>query len=118
MKRWPVKAMSKTEIGCAYAPFLQPHSAVKRLMQWISINPTLTTALQATGYHKNQKMLTARQVALIFEHLGEALHGHPDNQAQGAAQEHHRHQENQRQAEALDQAHDHGKQEEIGRAHV
>ena len=48
-----------------------PHSAVKRLMQWISINPALKDAQRATGYHKHQKVFTIRQVQLIFEHLGE-----------------------------------------------
>ena len=71
MKKWPVRAMSKAEIGSAYAPCLLPHSAVKRLMQWISINPQLTEALLATGYRKNQRVFTIRQVQLIFEHLGE-----------------------------------------------
>ncbi|WP_350206529.1 DUF4248 domain-containing protein [Ekhidna sp.] len=28
-------------------------------------------ALKATGYHRNQKILTPRQVKLIFERLGE-----------------------------------------------
>ena len=46
-------------------------SAIKRLMQWISINPQLTEALLATGYRKNQRVFTIRQVQLIFEHLGE-----------------------------------------------
>ena len=71
MKRWALKPMSKAEIGCAYAPCMLPHSAVKRLMQWISINPALKDAQRATGYHKHQKVFTIRQVQLIFEHLGE-----------------------------------------------
>ena len=64
-------AMSKAQLGMAYAPNLEPSSAVKRLVQWIRYNPDLSAALVATGYRKTQKLFTARQVALIYEFLGE-----------------------------------------------
>ena len=64
-------AQSKTQLGLAYAPNLEPSSAVKRLVQWISYNPDLSAALAATGYRKTQKLFTARQVALIYQYLGE-----------------------------------------------
>ena len=60
-------AMSKAQVGMAYAPNLEPSSAVKRLVQWIRYNPDLSAALVATGYRKTQKLFTARQVALIYE---------------------------------------------------
>ena len=66
-----IRPMSKSEIAMAYAPALTPQAAVNRLMQWVKLNPTLRVALQDTGYQKHQKVFTARQVALIFEHLGE-----------------------------------------------
>lgn len=65
------KTLSKAELAMRYAPELTPHSAVNRLMAWIRLNPTLTEALAAAHYHTRQKVLTARQVALIVEHLGE-----------------------------------------------
>ena len=63
-------AMSKAQLGMAYAPNLEPSSAVKRLVQWIQYNPDLTAALNATGYRKTQKLFTARQVELIYTYLG------------------------------------------------
>ena len=64
-------AMSKCELAMAYAPDVTPHSAVKRLMKWLSINPSLMAALRATHYYRNQKIFTARQVEIILDHLGE-----------------------------------------------
>ena len=63
--------MSKSELALAYAPEITPHSAVKRLMKWLSINPALMAELRATHYDPNQTLLTARQVEIILNHLGE-----------------------------------------------
>ena len=65
------RPMGKAELAMLYAPELTISAAVKRLMQWIHHNPRLTEALNATGYRTMQKILTARQVAIIFEYLGE-----------------------------------------------
>ena len=74
-KEEPLRArsMGKSELALAYAPELTPHSAVKRLMKWLSINPALMDALRQTHYYPTQKVLTARQVQLIFDYLGEPL---------------------------------------------
>ena len=40
-------------------------------MNWIKLNKPLYTALQQCGYTDNRRLFTARQVALIFEYLGE-----------------------------------------------
>lgn len=62
--------MTKQELACLYAPNLTPHSAVNRLMRWISLHPTLSAELEANGYHKTMKVLTAMHVALIVKYLG------------------------------------------------
>ncbi|MBR1941631.1 MAG: DUF4248 domain-containing protein [Bacteroidaceae bacterium] len=66
-----VRAYSKKELALAYLPDISPESAVNRLMCWIKLNRELTRELKKTGYSRWQKMLTARQVALIFHYLGE-----------------------------------------------
>ena len=63
--------MTKRELAMMYAPDLTPHAAVNRLMQWINYHPTLTQELLATGYRKTSRILTAKQVHLIVERLGE-----------------------------------------------
>ncbi len=54
-----------------YMPTLKPHSAVNQMMLWIAFNQPLQEALKETGYKKRNRILTPRQVELIFEYLGE-----------------------------------------------
>lgn len=63
--------LSLTELALAYAPGLSENAARKRLRLWLGISPSLMARLQATGYRKGQRMLTPRQVKIIYEHLGE-----------------------------------------------
>jgi hypothetical protein len=44
---------------------------LNRLAHWIDLNTPLSEALAQTGYRRNQRLFTSRQVALIFEYLGE-----------------------------------------------
>ena len=44
---------------------------LNRLALWIDLNAPLSKALAQTGYRRTQRIFTSRQVALIFEHLGE-----------------------------------------------
>ena len=78
--------MSKSELALLYFPtitmqtsrylvgtfveLITPESATNRLMRWIYSCPPLLQELEATGYHRSQKLLTSRQVALIVAHLG------------------------------------------------
>jgi Na+-translocating ferredoxin:NAD+ oxidoreductase RnfE subunit len=55
----------------AYAPDICPGAALNRLATWIKTNKQLTEALKETNYRVNQQLFTSRQVALIFEYLGE-----------------------------------------------
>ena len=66
-----IRPYYKSELAEAYAPFLTPNAALNRLAHWIQLNTPLSEALAQTGYYRKQKVFTSRQVALIFEYLGE-----------------------------------------------
>ena len=66
-----VQSYSKKELALSYAPNLSMSGALNRLATWISHNPPLMEALRDTGYTTNQRVLTCKQVGLIFEYLGE-----------------------------------------------
>ena len=61
----------KSELAQAYAPDITLKAALNRLALWIKTNTQLTEALTQTSYRSTQQIFTSRQVALIFEHLGE-----------------------------------------------
>ena len=56
-----VRPYYKIELAQAYAPDVCPRTALNRLASWIRTN----------NYRASQHMFTSRQVALIFEYLGE-----------------------------------------------
>lgn len=66
-----IRPYYKGELAQAYAPNLSPGSAVNRLTSWIKLNASLSEALAQTGYNPRQRLFTSKQVALIFEYLGE-----------------------------------------------
>ena len=61
----------KSELAQAYAPDITLKVALNRLALWIKTNTQLTEALKQTSYRSTQQIFTSRQVALIFEYLGE-----------------------------------------------
>ena len=71
IKEMKVRPYYKSELAEAYAPSLTTHSALNRLALWIDTNAPLSEALSQTGYRRTQRIFTSRQVALIFEYLGE-----------------------------------------------
>ena len=71
IKEMKVRPYYKSELAEAYAPSLTTHSALNRLALWIDTNAPLSEALAQTGYRRTQRIFTSRQVALIFEYLGE-----------------------------------------------
>ena len=71
LKEWRVRPYSKSELAVVYAPEIGYHSALNRFSHWIRTNIALYTELQKTGYKNSQQILTSRQVALVFEYLGE-----------------------------------------------
>lgn len=66
-----IRPYYKSELAEAYGPNICPRAALNRLAMWIRTNHKLTEALKETDYRPSQRMFTSRQVALIFEHLGE-----------------------------------------------
>lgn len=66
-----VHSCTKTELALAYMPEAHHRTAVNTLCRWIKNSKPLCDALAEAGYRRTQKQLTARQVAIIVEHLGE-----------------------------------------------
>ncbi len=62
---------SKAQLAALYAPCLSERGALKRLQAWIDFNPRLSRALERAGFRKRQKLLTPRQVDIIYKYLGE-----------------------------------------------
>ncbi len=52
-----------------------PHSSIRsagvQLKRWFVYNKPLMQALVDAGYYNGQKILTPKQVTLVFEYLGE-----------------------------------------------
>ena len=70
-KEYRIRPYYKSELAQAYAPDVCQKTALNRLATWIRTNKKLTEALRETDYRASQHMFTSRQVALIFEYLGE-----------------------------------------------
>ena len=70
-KVWRIRPYYKSELAQAYAPDISMGAALNRLASWIRTNTQLSEALKQTNYRVTQRMFTSRQVALIFEYLGE-----------------------------------------------
>ena len=66
-----IRPYYKMELAQAYAPNISTGAALNRLANWIKTNKQLTEALRKTDYRTTQRMFTSKQVALIFEYLGE-----------------------------------------------
>lgn len=66
-----IRSYYKSEIAQAYNPQVSPSRALQILSQWIRKSPGLMTKLEATGYHRTQKLLTPKQAQLIFDAFGE-----------------------------------------------
>ena len=63
---------SKTELAQAYFPnTMNLDTARRNLSRWIKMNPELTAQLQENGYRERQKLLTPKQVGIIYKYLGE-----------------------------------------------
>ena len=66
-------AYTKFQVALSYFPDCidRPESAVHRLRQWIQNNHLLRAELAKTGYNPKGKSFNGRQLAIIFEYLGE-----------------------------------------------
>ena len=65
--------LTKFQLALQYFPdqLDNSDSAVRRLIRWIDNTRGLLPALQAAGYRRTQHAFTQRQLALIYEYLGE-----------------------------------------------
>ena len=70
-REWRIRPYYKSELAQAYVPDISLGAALNRLASWIRTNTQLSEALKQTNYRVTQRMFTSRQVALIFEYLGE-----------------------------------------------
>ena len=70
-REWRIRPYYKSALAQAYAPDISLGAALNRLASWIRTNTQLSEALKQTNYRVTQRMFTSRQVALIFEYLGE-----------------------------------------------
>ncbi len=66
-----VRPLTKSELAWQYSPELTQSAALNRLRRWIEGDRDLMNSLHQTGYRSNQRILTARQVALVYEYIGE-----------------------------------------------
>lgn len=66
----PVRAMSKKELAVAYAPELTIKGATNRLGRWMRYNAHLMAELEEAGYRTSQRIMTSRQVGIVFKYLG------------------------------------------------
>ena len=71
MYSYPIRIYTKKELALCYFPDSMPRTAVCHLLAWIMRCTPLYEALVKAGYSKQAKSFTSRQVALIFEYLGE-----------------------------------------------
>lgn len=62
---------SMKELSAMYFPHSSIRSAGVQLKRWFVYNKPLMQALNETGYYNGQKILTPKQVTLVFEYLGE-----------------------------------------------
>ena len=62
---------SKQDLAMAYFPDRSKESAGKLLAREIHSNKPLLAALQTTGYSRPRKILSPKQIQIIFSFLGE-----------------------------------------------
>ena len=64
--------MKRKDLAIMYFPDKSPDQAVRNLRRWIENCPDLVAALKEIGMpRKHKKDLTARQVRIIMEYLGD-----------------------------------------------
>ncbi len=61
----------KQDLASAYFPDNSRETASKRFAHEIHSNKPLLAALQATGYSRPRKILSPKQIHIIFSFLGE-----------------------------------------------
>jgi len=62
---------TKLDLALAYFPTLKPSAAECKFRRWINEIPYLMKRLKKKGYSNFQKVLTPKQIRIIFSVLGE-----------------------------------------------
>lgn len=62
---------TKYQIALRYFPDLNPDSASRRLRRWMHSVKGLKPALKEAGYSDRQQFFSERQIAILYEFLGE-----------------------------------------------
>lgn len=65
------RSFSKSDLAHLYNPASPYESAMKIFRRWILLNPSLMEELGQTHYNPKCRILSPRQVEIIFRHLGE-----------------------------------------------
>ena len=58
------------ELAILYFPHVKPESASRQLARCIGVIQELSSQLAANGWKPGRKLLTPKQAACIFRHLG------------------------------------------------
>lgn len=66
-----MKTLTMKELSIMYFPNSTVKAAGTQLKRWFNYNKELRAALEATGYFDGQRILSPRQVELVFHYLGE-----------------------------------------------
>ena len=66
-----MKSLSIKELSQMYFPNSTAKSAGTQLMRWLKYNQQLWNELADAGYTRGQRLLTPRQVGLVFRYLGD-----------------------------------------------
>jgi Domain of unknown function (DUF4248) len=69
-KGYKSRVFGISELAGLYFPNATKKSASNQLRRWITKSDLLHQQLQLAGYQKGQKILTPKQVELIFEYFG------------------------------------------------
>ncbi len=63
--------MTKSYLAMLYAPGLGTRGALNRLHRWLHSNEALMEELRRANYQERGRLLTNRQVEIIYRYLGE-----------------------------------------------
>ena len=66
-----MKSITFKELACMYFPRSTPATATQRLRRWIRKSPELYALLLKNGYYSGIRILTPKQVSLIYYYLGD-----------------------------------------------
>ncbi len=64
-------SLTKSQLAWQFSPEMTQSGALNRLHRWIHGDQELLAALRATGYRDSQRVLTHKQISLIYEYIGE-----------------------------------------------